>query len=165
MVVQTERLILIPLSVTQLELWIHDLPRLEQELRCTYDADPLEGTFGDQVKGKLTIAKSDVKNYFYHSFWLVMRRRDRVIVGSAEFKDTPNENGEVEIAYELNEKHFHHGYMTEAIEALCYWAKQQPRVRSIIAETEQNNMRSQHIFAQCGFYKERVEDRIWWRLA
>ena len=165
MVVHTERLMLIPLSVAQLDLWIHDLPKLEQELRCKYDADPLEGEFGDLVKGKYTIAQSDVRNYLFQSFWLVMRRRDRIIVGSAEFKGEPNENGEVEIAYSLSEKYFNHGYMTETIEALCYWAKRQPRVRSIIAETERHNEWSQNILVQCGFYKERIDDSIWWRLA
>ena len=47
MIIHTERLILIPLSVQQLDLWVNNLPRLEQELRCTYDAAPLEGEFGD----------------------------------------------------------------------------------------------------------------------
>lgn len=165
MMIQTERLILIPLSVEQLDLWVNDLPRLEQELRCTYDADPLEGEFGDTVKGQLMIAQEDSRNYLFHSFWLAMRKKDRVIVGSADFKGVPNENGEVEIAYGLGEKYFHHGYMTETIEALCHWAKKQPRVRSIIAETETNNLTSQHILSQCGFYKEKIDDSIWWRLA
>lgn len=165
MIIQTERLILIPLSIQQLDLWVNDLLRLEQELRCTYDAAPLEGEFGDAVKGQLKIAKKDARNYLFHSFWMIMRKEDRIIIGSADFKGVPNENGEVEIACELGEKYLNQGYMAETIEALCHWAKKQPRVRSIIAETKRNNLNGQHILSQCGFYKERIEDSIWWRLA
>lgn len=165
MIIQTERLILIPLSVHQLELWVHDLQKLEQELRCTYDAGPLEGEFKDTVKGQLTIAQKDSRNYLFYSFWLILRKNDRVVIGSADFKGTPNENGEVEIAYDIGEKYLHHGYLAESIESLCYWAKKQPRVRSILVETERNNLASQKILSQCGFYKEKIEDSIWWRLA
>ena len=165
MIIHTERLILIPLSVQQLDLWVNNLPRLEQELRCTYDAAPLEGEFGDTVKGQLIITQRDVRNYLFHSFWFVMRKVDRVIIGSADFKGIPNENGEVEIACGLGEKYLHCGYMVETIELLCHWAKKQPKVRSIIAETKKNNLNFQYILSECGFYQERIDDSIWWRFA
>lgn len=165
MIIQTERLILIPLSVQQLDLWVNNLSRLEQELRCTYDAATLEGDFGETVKAQLKIVQNDVCNYLFHSFWFIQRKEDRIIIGSAHFKGVPNENGEVAIACELGEKYFNQEYMEETIEALCHWAKKQPRVRSIIAETKGNNLNTQIILSQCGFYKERIEDSIRWRLA
>ena len=109
MIVQTERLLLVPLSIRQLDLWVNDLKTLEHDLRCTYDADPLEGEFGETVKNQLKIAMEDERNYLFHSFWFVMRKKDRVVVGSADFKGAPNENGEVEIAYGLGEKYRNHG--------------------------------------------------------
>ena len=65
MIVQTERLLLVPLSIRQLDLWVNDLKTLEHDLRCTYDADPLEGEFGETVKNQLKIAMEDERNYLF----------------------------------------------------------------------------------------------------
>lgn len=45
MILKTERLTLIPLSLRQLELWISDNAELEKELDCIYCADPIIGFF------------------------------------------------------------------------------------------------------------------------
>ena len=39
--IQTERLELIPLTARQLKLLVEDLPALEQELNCYYQAEPM----------------------------------------------------------------------------------------------------------------------------
>ena len=54
-------------------------------------------------------AKADRDNYMWHSFWLIIRNDNHVVVGSADFKDIPNEMGEVEIGYGLEEKYEHQG--------------------------------------------------------
>lgn len=38
MIIQTERLELIPLTLNQLRLWIKDISKLEKELDCSYKA-------------------------------------------------------------------------------------------------------------------------------
>lgn len=43
MIIQTERLDLIPLTPNQLKLWIEDIPELEKELDCSYKAEPMKG--------------------------------------------------------------------------------------------------------------------------
>lgn len=45
MIIQTERLELIPLTINQLKLWIEDIPALEKELDCSYKAESMEGFF------------------------------------------------------------------------------------------------------------------------
>ena len=47
----------------------------------------------------------------WHSFFFIIRREDRVVVGSADFKDVPNKDGEVEIGYGLGKEYEHNGYM------------------------------------------------------
>ncbi|WP_341398813.1 GNAT family N-acetyltransferase [Clostridium cadaveris] len=58
------------------------------------------------------------------------------MVGAADFKDIPNQNGEVEIGYGLGKEFEHNGYMTEAVKAMCELALKQEGVRNIIAETD-----------------------------
>lgn len=164
MVIQTERLELIPLTLNQLKLWIEDIPTLEKELDCSYKAELMEGFFLDIVKGQYEITLKDPDNYLWHSFFFLVRKEDRVVVGSADFKDIPNENGEVEIGYGLGKEFEHNGYMTEAAKAMCDWALKQNGVKSVIAETELENFASQNILERCGFKVDKRGETLWWRL-
>lgn len=57
--------------------------------------------------------------YVWHSFWLLIHKKDRVVVGSAELKDVPNANKEIEIGYGLGKAYEHNEYMSEAVETMC----------------------------------------------
>lgn len=164
MVIQTERLELIPLTLNQLKLWIEDIPALEKELECSYKGELIEGFFLEILKGQYEITLKDPDNYVWHSFFFLIRKEDRVIVGSADFKDIPNENGEVEIGYGLGKEFEHNGYMTEAAKAMCDWALKQNGGKSVIAETELENFASQNILERCGFKEDKRGETIWWRL-
>ncbi|MEG0911857.1 MAG: GNAT family N-acetyltransferase [Ruthenibacterium sp.] len=116
------------------------------------------------LKGQLAITQQDAEHFLWHSFWLLIRKSDRIVVGSADFKDAPNANGEVEIGYGLGKEFEHHGYMTEAVKAMCDWAKTQKSVHAILAETELDGFASQRILQRCGFKEEKRAATIWWRL-
>lgn len=164
MKIETERLELVALQPRQLKLWIDDISSLEGELNVTYKAEPMDGFFLDIVKEQLRITEENPENYCWHSFWLLVRRNDRTVVGSADFKDVPNDKGEVEIGYGLGEMFEHNGYMTEAVKAMCDWAFEQGGVSNVIAETDLDGLASQRILERCGFNKYRQEETIWWRL-
>ena len=165
MTIDTKRLTLIPLPPRQLRLWAQDMKVLEQELSCRYLAEPMEGFFLDIVRGQLEITEKDPENYLWHSFWLLLRKSDRVIVGSADFKDVPNALGEVEIGYGLGAAFEHNGYMTEAVMAMCEWAITQEGVNAVIAETDLDGYASQRILGRCGFKEFRKDETLWWRLS
>lgn len=162
---ETDRLHLIPLTADQLKLWIEDISALEKELNCTYCAEPIEGIFLDIIKGQFKITLEDETNYFFHSFWFLVRKSDRIVVGSADFKGLPNTGGEVEIGYGLGKEFEHNGYMTEAVSAMCDWALRQPSVTKVIAETEKENIPSQRVLKKCNMkmFKE-TENCFWWEL-
>lgn len=164
MTIDTGRLLLIPLPPRQLRLWAQDMDALEKELACTYLAEPLEGFFLDIVRGQLEITEKDPGNYLWHSFWLLMRKEDGVIVGSADFKDIPSASGEVEIGYGLGAAFLHNGYMTEAVMAMCSWALGQEGVKAVIAETDLDGYASQRILMRCGFKELSRGETLWWRL-
>lgn len=87
-----------------------------------------------------------------------------MVVGSADFKDIPDENKEVEIGYGLGKEFEHNGYMTEAVKAMCDWAITQDNICHIIAETDIDSPRSQSILKRCGFSKYKQDETVWWRL-
>lgn len=160
---ETERLILLPLTSELLELWLNDIPRLEKELDCTYRAEPMEGIFKEIVSGQLEAVRGDSGNYLWHSFWLLIRKADRTVVGAADFKAPPNENGEVELGYGLGKDFEHTGYMTETVRAMCEWARKQIGVKHIIAETDTDGFASQRVLERCGFKEYFSGETKWWR--
>lgn len=164
MKIDTERLELIPLTATQLDLSTKDISLLEKKLNFTYKAEPMEGFFLEIVKEQVKKTFSDEKNYMYHTFWLIIRKNDRTVVGSCDFKDVPNDQGQIEIGYGLGKEFEHNGYMTECVQAMCDWGLKQDKVKEIIAETEKDNISSQNILKRCNFKKYKEEETLWWKL-
>lgn len=164
MKIETERLNIIALTPNQLQQWTYNIKELENELLCTYKAQPMEGLFREIVCGQVEKAKKDPDNYIWHTFWFIVRKSDDCVVGSIDFKDVPNSDGEVEIGYGLGHAFEHHGYMTEAVQAFCNWALQQDGVNHIIAETALDGASSQKILKRCGFKEYARNDTVWWRL-
>lgn len=163
MTIQTERLELVLLSPEELRLWTEDIAALEIELSCSYKAEPMTGLFLEIVKGQVKSAERDHENYLWHSFFFLIRRSDRTVVGSADFKSIPNERGEVEIGYGLGLEFLHNGYMTEAVRAMCEFALNWEGVLSVTAETDLDGFASQRVLERCGFEKYRQGETAWWR--
>lgn len=163
MILFTERLELVPLTAAQLALWLDDLPALERALNCCYEGEPLEGVFADIVRKQLAVVQNDPENDVWHGFWLLIRRGDRIAVGSAGFKNIPDASGAVEIGYGLGEDYEHKGYMSEAVRAMCDWALAQQGVSRVTAETEADNHASQRVLARCRFTETSRGDMVWWQ--
>ena len=164
MTIETERLKIIALTPKQLELWTDDIGKLEMELCCSYRAEPMEGTFREIVCGQAKKCRQEPANYLWHTFWLIMTKSDRTVVGAIDFKDVPNSRGEAEIEYGLGCGFRHNGYMTEAVRAFSDWAACQDGVRHVIAETDTDNVSSQKVLMRCGFKEYDRDDTIRWRL-
>ncbi len=159
---ETERLELVPLTAGQLKLWLEDVKILENELNCSTESP--EGFFRDFVQRQLIQTENDSDNYLYHSFWLIIRKIDRAVVGSCDFKNLPDEKHEVEIGYGLESEFEGQGYMTEAIKEFCRWALEQTEVSHVIAETENGNLKSENILKKIGFTIYKQNNTTWWRL-
>lgn len=164
MFLETERLELVPLTARQLNLWLEEVKTLEDELNCAYRAEPLTGLFYDIVSGQLAKTENDADNYMYHSFWFIIRKTDRAVVGLCDFKNMSDENNEVEIGYGLGKDFEGEGYMTEAVKVFCNWALAQKGICRIIAETEKGNKKSENVLKRVGFKVYKQAGTTWWRL-
>lgn len=124
----------------------------------------MEGHLLEVVKTQTEKAEKNPEEFIWHSFWLLIRKSDRVVVGSADFKDIPNAEQGVEIGYGLGKAFEHNGYMTETVQAMCAWALEQENVSHVIAETHLDGFASQRILQCCGFVKKSQGETIWWIL-
>lgn len=154
MTLDTDRLEIRLLTAAESRLWLERLPLLERKLACRYRAEPLTGAFRKAVEAQTAAAEADPECPQWHNFWLLIRKSDRLVVGSAVFKERPDAAGRVEIGYGLGREFEHCGYMAEAVEALCGWALRQEGVRHITAGTDPDGLASQRLLRKCGFVQE-----------
>ena len=162
---ETARLLLIPLSGEEMRLWVSDLPALEARLQCSYRDEVPEGHFENIVRGQAEAAGQNPVYAQWYSFWWLVRKSDHAVLGSADFKGPPNAQGEVEIGYGLSQRWEGQGYMTEAASALCAFALAKKEVSAVLAETEPDAAASQKVLAKCGFKKILPRtNNLWWAL-
>ena len=160
--INTVRLTLVPLSLEQLNTWLNDVQALEHELVCHYRGEKLQNDFESRVRVQLSKVQNDLANWLWNTFWLILRNEDRLVIGSFQFNGAPNDEGLVRIGFELSPEFRHCGYMTEAVRAMCRWAKLQPGIYQICAQTECDNIASQKVLYQCGFIEqERNNISLW----
>lgn len=87
--------------------------------------------------------------------WYAVRREEAgspaTLVGSGGYLGPPSPEGEVEIGYSLLPASRGQGYATEITQALVARARADPRVRRVIAHTQQDNQASIRVLERCGF--------------
>ena len=76
-----------------------------------------------------------------------------------------NSTGEIEIGYGTYDEFQKKGFMTEAVGGMIKWATTQPKIFSIIASTEKNNIASYTILQKNHFLKvSESETMFHWKL-
>lgn len=166
MTIEQEDLIIYPLNSNELSLWLNDIPTLEKQLKCTYSAFDIDRIFKDIVFSQLIMGLSEPQdNWLWYTYWFIIRKSDRRVVGTLCFKGKPNFDGEVEVGYALGKEFEHKGYMTMALTALIKQVKSLPNVKHIIAETKKDNYASQNLLKRCGFEQYKQTDcSAWFRI-
>ena len=74
--------------------------------------------------------------------WDFYLKGSNTIIGGACFKGQPNEKGEVEIGYGIDDEYQNCGYATEALGALIDMCKPYTGVKKVLFEIEQDNVPS-----------------------
>lgn len=92
--------------------------------------------------------------------WLIIHPTDSILIGDLGFGGKPDEQGIVEMGYEVLPAYRHQGYAFEAVQALVDWAFNQPALKRIIAHSPQNNTASIRILEKLGMQrlKQSVEN-------
>ncbi|MBP1616377.1 MAG: alanine acetyltransferase [Bacteroidetes bacterium] len=166
MQIETERLILVPLTATNLRSIMRNKSQAANELGWLSDAEELSSKmyFIYQLKAE-NIDKDEI-NWMFYTYFAIVLKESNHLIGEIGFKGVPDENGEVEVGYGLdNEKWYGKGYMTEALKGLIQWAFTQESVLWVVADTDRVNVPSQKVLKKSGmlFWKEEF-DYFWWKI-
>lgn len=162
---ETNRLKIIPLSITQFSLLLEGIDKMESELKLS----PSGEKFDEHTQAAMSVlyeeALNNLNDYLWYTNWQIIFTSENKSIGSACFMKKPDESGCVEIGYGINTEYRNKGYATEAIQTICSWALSQPTVKIIIAETEKENYASHKVLQRCGMtiYNE-SDQSFFWRL-
>ena len=164
--IETERLLLKPLTHKQLIKYIKNDNSLEDELNLNKSSMTISKELKEALEKTILPNVADsTKNYLFSTLWTVIDKEHNKMVGDLCFVGEPNEDGEVEIGYGTYEEFRGNGFMVEAVKGLITWAKNHPKVKSIIASTEKNNIASYTILEKNNFLKVGETDTLFnWRL-
>ena len=152
--IETERLILKPLTYEQLLKYIKADSSLERELNLHETSRIISPELKEAFEQTILPNVADTsKDYLYSTLWTAISKAENKMVGDICIIGEPNSNGEIEIGYGTYSEFQKKGFMTEAVGGLIKWAKTQPKVISIIASTEKENIGSFTILLKNNFIK------------
>jgi GrpB-like predicted nucleotidyltransferase (UPF0157 family)/RimJ/RimL family protein N-acetyltransferase len=163
--IETERLVLRPLTQSQLQASLTNREQLAQELAISLAAE----LFGDPVptaidKKLAKMAELAQAQHPWVTYWLVIPKDVPAGIGVAGFKGFPNKQGEAEIGYGILSAYQNKGYMTEAVSALLDWALEQPECTAVTAQTAADNQPSIRVLEKVGMRLTGMENNhLQWR--
>ena len=164
--IETERLILRPLTYGQLIKYTKCDNSLEEELGLNKTSRIISPELKEAFEQTILPNVADTaKDYLYSTLWTAISKEANKMVGDICIVGEPNSFGEIEIGYGTYEEFQKQGFMTEAVGGMINWAKTQPKVVSIIASTDKDNIASYTILKKNHFLKvNESETQYNWKL-
>lgn len=159
--IETQRLILQPLTYEQLIKYTKADNSLEEELNLEKSPRSISPELREALEDSIIPLVGDSnKNYLYATLWTLILKEENRMIGDLCFQGEPNIDGEIEIGYGTYFEFRRKGYMTEAVGEMLKWAKMQPEVLKVLASTEKSNISSQRILKSNNFSKISESDSI-----
>ena len=108
-------------------------------------------TFADMADALPFFYESFKENGNYWGSFFIIHKADKRLLGTCGFKGAPNEDGMVEIGYEIDAHYRLQGLATETAQGLIDFALQHEEVKEIIAHTLAHENPSVSVLKKLGF--------------
>ncbi len=148
----SERLVLVPLNSTQLQLYLEQPNQFEIELGLPTSRLILTDRVRRAIRMKLAkMGDAEEAKHAWLTYWLIVVRELHFGAGLVGFKGFPDHRGEAEIGYGIDPDYQGQGYMTEAVTTMMDWAFQDKACNSIVAIAVQKpNIASRRVLEKVG---------------
>lgn len=165
MEIETQRLIIKPLTLKQFKLLLESFDKMEQALGLSSSGEVWPSDVQEAMEGLYKEALKNPIDQIWYTSWQIILKSENKAIGSACFMRAPDEKGVVEIGYGINEAYQNRGYMTEAAAAICDWALKQEKVKTVTAETEKDNAASHKVLQKIGMkICHETDGSLFWEL-
>jgi RimJ/RimL family protein N-acetyltransferase len=165
---ETERLIIMPLSPEELSIYLQAGGKLEMILGLANTGRTVSPEVRSMVE-QFTIPKMKElikEEWLFITFWIAVEKLSKTIVSELGFKGGPDARGFIEIGYGTLPNQRNKGYMTEAVRALVNWARSQQQVRGVLAETNETNIGSIRVVEKNNFRRYGKKNKmIVWKIS
>jgi len=152
--IETERLILRPLTYDQLVKYTKCDNSLEEELNLNETSRTISPELKEALQQTILPNVADTtKNYLYSTLWTAISKTEDKMIGDLCIVGEPNADGEIEIGYGTYEEFQGKGFMTEIVGGIIKWTKMQQIVKSITASTDKTNTASFKVLQKNNFIK------------
>lgn len=152
--IETERLILRPLTYDQLVKYTYCDNSLEEELNLNETSRTISPELKEALEQTILPNVADnTKDYLYSTLWTAISKTENKMIGDLCIVGEPNAEGEIEIGYGTYDEFQGKGFMTEIVGGIIEWTKMQPIVKSITASTDKTNTASFKVLQNNNFIK------------
>ena len=159
MVLETKRLLLIPMTIDFIEGLING----DKKAYSLFDIKPSEEWPSKDIFDVLPMIKESLlqkKEPDGFDSWIFIDKFDRSIVGDGGFKGEPNEDGGIDIGYGIVKSKRRNGYAFEAVSELIRWGFSKSNVKYITADCLNENEPSIKLLEKLGMKKIKTEDEL-----
>ena len=152
--IETERLILRPLTYDQLVKYSKGDNSLEEELNLHETSRTISPELKEALEETiLPNVANNTKNFLYSTLWTAISKTENKMIGDLCIVGEPNADGEIEIGYGTYDEFQGKGFMTEIVGGIIEWTKMQQIVKSITASTDKTNTASFKVLQKNNFIK------------
>ena len=164
--IETERLLLKPLTYDQLVKYTKCDNSLEEELNLNKTSRKISHELKEAFEQTILPNVADeTKNYLFSTLWTAISKAENIMIGDLCIVGEPNAEGEIEIGYGTYDQFQGKGFMTEIVSGIIEWTKTQQLVKSIIASTDKTNTASFKVLEKNNFIKiGETEALLNWKL-
>ncbi len=164
--IETSRLILIPLTYEQLVKYAKCDNSLEEELNLNETSRTISAELKEALENTiLPNVSNKTKNYLYSTIWTAISKAENKMIGDLCILGEPNADGEIEIGYGTYDEFQGKGFMTEIVGGIIDWAKTQPLVKCIKASTDKKNFASFKVLQNNNFIQTGESEALFnWQL-
>lgn len=152
--IETERLILKPLTYEQLLKYAKCDNTLEAELNLNKASRTISSELKEALEQTIIPNVADTtKDYLYSTIWTAISKAENKMIGDLCMYGEPNSEGEIEIGYGTYDEFQNKGFMTEILEGMMEWFKSQIKVRTVMASTDKTNTASFRVLEKNHFIR------------
>jgi len=158
--IETARLLIKPLSAEQLKKYVDSADELAFEMGLKPSPVVMDENVKNAIRNDLLPTIHDKnKDPLFYTMWLIIEKKSGTIIGGICFHGEPDDKGEVEIGYGIDEPYQNNGYMSETISGFTQWIFENKKAKIIKAETECDNLSSIRVLEKNGFKITEQTDR------
>lgn len=161
MKLESKRMEIIPLTPHEMRIYIKSRSDYEKHANLTITGVEVPEFYREEVLEDMQIEPeawtSKHKEYLFHTFWLMILKESKTIVGQFVFNGHPNEYGEVEIFFMVEEPYRKKGIATEAMNEILKWGCKTKLFRKVYIEADLHNKAAMASLKKLGF-KQQPED-------